>query len=153
MNAPEVQSHASCALPQLEEKKSLHPFLWFLVVVLVLGIAGYVAWEISGEFRGAVTNLKNKFIPVQAPARPVQQPEGSVSNDEVSLVIPSQAMENATKSAETNEIQYNTSASGAAQGPIQGQDSNKIDLYSLRLEKVRQLGRNRFCHLLLMLKP
>lgn len=126
------------ALPQLEEKKSHHPFLWFLVVVLVLGMAGYAAWEISGEFRGAVTNLKNKFIPVQAPARPVQQPEGSVSNDEVSLVIPSQAMENATKSAETNEIQYNTSASGVAQGPIQGQDSNKIDLYSLRLEKVRQ---------------
>lgn len=125
-------------LPHLEEKKTHHPFLWFLVVVLVLGITGYAAWEISGDFRGAVINLKNKFVPAQAPAKPVQQPEGSVSRDEVSPLIPSQPMENATKPAETKDIQYNMSASGAAQAPPQEQDSNNIDLHSLRLEKVRQ---------------
>ena len=126
------------ALPQLEEKKSHHPFLWFFIVVLVLGIAGYAAWEISGDFRGAVINLKNKFIPGQAPVKPVQQPEGSVSRDEASPVIPGQAMENATKPAESKEIQYNMSTSGDAQAPSQKQDSNNIDLHSLRLEKVRQ---------------
>lgn len=126
------------ALPQLEEKKSHHPFLWFFIVVLVLGIAGYAAWEISGDFRGAVINLKNKFIPGQAPVKPVQQPEGSVSRDEASPVIPGQAMENATKPAESKEIQYNMSTSGDAQDPSQKQDSNNIDLHSLRLEKVRQ---------------
>lgn len=125
-------------LPQREVKKSPRPFLCFIVVVLFLGIAGIVAWEFSGDFRGAVINLKNKFIPVQAPARPVQQAEGSVSKDEASPVILGQAMKNATKSAETKEIQYNMSASGAAQVPIQEKDSNKIDLHSLRLEKVRQ---------------
>ena len=126
------------ALPQLEEKKSHHPFLWFLVVVLVLGIAGYAAWELSGDFRGAVINLKNKFVPAPTPVKSVQQPEGSVSRDEASPVIPSQAMKNATKPAEMKEIQYNMSSSGAAQVPIQAQDSNKIDPHSLRLEKVRQ---------------
>ena len=126
------------ALPQLEEKKSHHPFLWFLIVVLVLGITGYAAWEISGDFRGAVINLKNKFVPAQAPAKPVQQPEGSVSRDEASPVIPGQAMENATKPAETKEIQYNMSTSGAAQASTQEQAPNNIDLHSLRLEKVRQ---------------
>lgn len=126
------------ALPQLEEKKSHHPFLWFFIVVLVLGIAGYAAWEISDDFRGAVINLKNKFIPGQAPVKPVQQPEGSVSRDEASPVIPGQAMENATKPAESKEIQYNMSTSGDAQAPSQKQDSNNIDLHSLRLEKVRQ---------------
>lgn len=126
------------ALPQLEEKKSHHPFLWFLIVVLVLGITGYAAWEISGDFRGAVINLKNKFVPAQAPAKPVQQPEGSVSRDEASPVIPGQAMENATKPAETKEIQYNMSTSGAALASTQEQAPNNIDLHSLRLEKVRQ---------------
>ena len=126
------------ALPQLEEKKSHHPFLWFFIVVLVLGIAGYAAWEISGDFRGAVINLKNKFIPGQAPVKPVQQPEGSVSRDEASPVIPGQALENATKPAESKEIQYNMSTNGDAQAPSQEQDSNNIDLHSLRLEKVRQ---------------
>lgn len=127
------------ALPQLEEKKSHHPFLWFFVVVLILGIAGYAAWEISGDFRGAVINLKNKFVPAQAPVKPVQQPEGNVSKDEASSpVIPCQAMENATKPAETKDIQYNMSTSGAAQPPTQKQAPNKIDLHSLRLEKVRQ---------------
>ena len=126
------------ALPQLEEKKSHHPLLWFLVVVLVLGIAGYAAWEISGDFRGAVINLKNNFIPSQAPVKPVQQPEGSVSKDEASSVLPGQAMENATRPAETTEIQYNMQTSGDVQAPSQGQDSNNIDLHSFRLEKVRQ---------------
>lgn len=126
------------ALPQLEEKKSHHPLLWFLVVVLVLGIAGYAAWEISGDFRGAVINLKNNFIPSQAPVKPVQQPEGSVSKDEASSVLPGQAMENATRPAETKEIQYNMQTSGDVQAPSQGQDSNNIDLHSFRLEKVRQ---------------
>lgn len=126
------------ALPQLEEKKSHHPFLWFLVVVLVLGIAGYAAWELSGDFRGAVINLKNKFVPSQAPVKPVQQPEGSVSKDEASSVLPGQAMENATRPAETKEIQYNMSTSGATPVPSQEQDSNNIDLHSFRLEKVRQ---------------
>lgn len=126
------------ALPQLEEKNPHHPFLWFFIVVLVLGIAGYAAWEISGDFRGAVINLKNKFIPSQAPVKPVQQPEGSVSRDEASPVIPGQAMENATKPAETKEIQYNMSTTGDAQAPSQEQDSNNIALHSLRLEKVRQ---------------
>ena len=126
------------ALPQLKEKKSHHPFLWFLVVVLVLGIAGYASWEISDDFRGAVINLKNKFIPGQAPVKPVQQPEGSVSKDEASSVLSGQAMENATKPAETKEIQYNTPTSGDAQVPTQEQTPNKIDLHSLRLEKVRQ---------------
>ena len=121
------------ALPQLEEKKSHHPFLWFLVVVLVLGIAGYAAWEISGDFRGTVTNLKNKFIPAPTPVKSVQQTEGSVSRDEASPVISGQAMENATKPAETN-----MSISGDAQVPTQEQNSNNIDLHSLRLEKVRQ---------------
>lgn len=125
-------------LPQLEEKKAHHPFLWFLVVVLVLGIAGYAAWEISGDFRGAVINLKNKFVPAQASVKSAQQAEGSVSRDEASPVIPGQAMENAIKPAETKEIQYNTPTSGDAQVPSQGQDSNNIALHSLRLEKVRQ---------------
>ena len=126
------------ALPQLEEKKSHHPFLWFFIVALVLGIAGYAAWEISGDFRGAVINLKNKFIPGQASVKPVQQPEGSVSRDEASPVIPGQAMENAIKPAETKEIQYNMSTRGATPVPSQEQDSNNIDPHSLRLEKVRQ---------------
>ena len=126
------------ALPQLEEKKSHHPFLWFFIVVLVLGIAGYAAWEISGDFRGAVINLKNKFIPGQAPVKPVQQPEGSVSRDEASPVIPGQAMENATKPAEAEEIQHKTATNEVAQVPTQLQDSDKIVLHSLRLEKVRQ---------------
>lgn len=126
------------ALPQLEEKKSHHPLLWFLVVVLVLGIAGYAAWEISGDFRGTVINLKNKFVPAKAPVKSVQQPEGSVSRDDPSLNIPGQGMENATKPAETKDIQYNISASGAAQAPTQEQDPNNITLHSLRLEKVRQ---------------
>lgn len=126
------------ALPQLEEKKAHHPFLWFLVVVLVLGIAGYAAWEISGDFRGVVINLKNKFVPAQAPVKSAQQPEGSVSRDEASPVIPGQAMENTTKPAETKEIQYNMSTSGADQAFSQEQDSNNIELHSLRLEKVRQ---------------
>lgn len=121
------------ALPQLEEKKSHHPFLWFLVVVLVLGIAGYAAWELSGDFRGAVINLKNKFVPAPTPVKSVQQPEGSVSRDESSLNNPGQGMENATKPAETN-----MSISGDAQVPTQEQNSNNIDLHSLRLEKVRQ---------------
>lgn len=126
------------ALPQLEEKKSHHPFLWFLVVVLVLGIAGYAAWELSGDFRGAVINLKNKFVPAPTPVKPVQQPEGSVSKDEASSVLPGQAMENATRPAETKEIQYNTPTSGDVQAPSQGQGSNNIALHSFRLEKVRQ---------------
>lgn len=121
------------ALPQLEEKKSHHPFLWFLVVVLVLGIAGYAAWELSGDFRGAVINLKNKFVPAPTPVKSVQQPEGSVSRDETSLNNPGQGMENAAKPAETN-----MSISGDAQVPTQEQNSNNIDLHSLRLEKVRQ---------------
>ncbi|MFR3975650.1 MAG: hypothetical protein ACLTZ2_06325 [Desulfovibrio sp.] len=121
------------ALPQLEEKKSHHPFLWFLVVVLVLGIAGYAAWELSGDFRGAVINLKNKFVPAPTPVKSVQQPEGSVSRDESSLNNPGQGMENAAKPAETN-----MSISGDAQVPTQEQNSNNIDLHSLRLEKVRQ---------------
>ena len=121
------------ALPQLEEKKSHHPFLWFLVVVLVLGIAGYAAWELSGDFRGAVINLKNKFGPAPTPVKSVQQPEGSVSRDESSLNNPGQGMENAAKPAETN-----MSISGDAQVPTQEQNSNNIDLHSLRLEKVRQ---------------
>lgn len=125
------------ALPQLEEKKNHHPFLWFLVIVLVLGIAGYAAWEISGDFRGAVINLKNNFIPAQAPVKPVQQPEGSVSRDESSPDIPGQAMENAAKPAETKEIQYNTSARVEPLAS-QKQNSNEVDLHSLRLEKVRQ---------------
>lgn len=125
-------------LPYLEEKKNHHPFLWFLVVVLVLGIAGYAAWEISSDFRGAVINLKNKFVPAQAPVKPVQQPEESVSRDESSPKIPGQAMENATKPVETKEIQYNMSTSGATPVPSQEQDSNNIDLHSFRLEKVRQ---------------
>lgn len=120
-------------LPQMEEKKSHHPFLWFLVVVLVLGIAGYAAWELSGDFRGAVINLKNKFVPAPTPVKSVQQPEGSVSRDESSLNNPGQGMENATKPAETN-----MSISGDAQVPTQEQNSNNIDLHSLRLEKVRQ---------------
>ena len=120
-------------LPQMEEKKAHHPFLWFLVVVLVLGIAGYAAWEISGDFRGAVINLKNKFVPAQASLKSAQQAEGSVSRDEASPVIPGQAMENATKPAETN-----MSISGEAQVPPQEQESNEVDLHSLRLEKVRQ---------------
>lgn len=127
------------ALPQLEEKKSLHPFLWFLVVVLVLGIAGYVAWEISGDFRGAVINLKNNFIPNQAPVKPVQQPEMGVSKNEASPVIPrQQTMENATRSAEPDEIQHKTATNEVVQVPPQEQESNKVDLHSLRLEKVRQ---------------
>lgn len=119
-------------LPQLEEKKAHHPFLWFLVVVLVLGITGYAAWEFSCDFRGAVTNLKNKFIPV-----PVQ-PEGSVNRDEASPVIPRQAMENATKPTETEDFQHKTATNEVAQVPSQEQESNKVDLHSLRLEKVRQ---------------
>lgn len=127
------------ALPQLEEKKSLHPFLWFLVVVLVLGIAGYVAWEISGDFRGAVINLKNNFIPNQAPVKPVQQPEMGVSKNGASPVIPrQQTMENATRSAEPEEIQHKTATNEVVQVPPQEQESNKVDLHSLRLEKVRQ---------------
>lgn len=126
------------ALPQLEEKKSHHPFLWFFIVVLVLGIAGYAAWEISGDFRGAVINLKNKFIPGQAPVKSAQQPEGSVSRDEDSPVISGQAMENATKPAEEEEIQHKTATNEVAQVPTQLQDSDKIVLHSLRLEKVRQ---------------
>lgn len=126
------------ALPQLEEKKSHHPLLWFLVVVFILGIAGYAAWEISGDFRGAVINLKNKFIPSQDPVKSVQQPEGSASRDEASPVIPSQAMENATKPAETEELQYKAAANEVAQVPSQEQESNEVDLHSLRLEKVRQ---------------
>lgn len=121
------------ALLQLEEKKSHHPFLWFLVVFLVLGIAGYAAWELSGDFRGAVINLKNKFVPAPTPVKSVQQPEGSVSRDESSLNNPGQGMENAAKPAETN-----MSISGDAQVPTQEQNSNNIDLHSLRLEKVRQ---------------
>ena len=105
---------------------------------MVLGIAGYAAWEISGDFRGAVINLKNNFIPSQAPVKPVQQPEGSVSKDEASSVLPGQAMENATRPAETKEIQYNMQTSGDVQALSQGQDSNNIDLHSFRLEKVRQ---------------
>ena len=97
-------------LPPLDEKKTHHPILWFLVVVLFLGIAGYAAWEISDDFRGAVINLKNKFIPAQDPVKSVQQPEGSVGRDEASPVIPSQAMENATKPAETKELQYKADA-------------------------------------------
>ncbi len=126
------------ALPQLEEKKSHHPFLWFLVVVLVLGIAGYAAWEISGDFRGVVINLKNKFIPAQAPAKSVQQPEGSDSRDEVSPVIPGQPMENATKPTETEELQHKTATNEVVQVHPQEQESNEVDLHSLRLEKVRQ---------------
>mgnify|MGYP000016078571 FL=1 len=126
------------ALPQLEEKKSHHPLLWFLVVVLVLGIAGYAAWEISGDFRGAVINLKNKFVPAPTPVKSVQQPEGIVSRDEASPVIPSQAIENATKPAEVEEIQHKTTTNEVAQVPTQLQDSDKIVLHSLRLEKVRQ---------------
>ncbi len=127
------------ALPQLEEKKSLHPFLWFLVVVLVLGIAGYVAWEISGDFRGAVINLKNNFIPNQAPVKPVQQPEMGVSKNGASPVIPrQQTMENATRSAEPEEIQHKTATNEVVQVPPQEQELNKVDLHSLRLEKVRQ---------------
>ena len=93
----------------------------------------YAAWEISGDFRGTVTNLKNKFIPAPTPVKSVQQTEGSVSRDEASPVISGQAMENATKPAETN-----MSISGDAQVPTQEQNSNNIDLHSLRLEKVRQ---------------
>lgn len=126
------------ALPQLEEKKSHHPLLWFLVVVLVLGIAGYAAWEISGDVRGTVINLKNKFVPAKAPLKPVQQPEGSVSRDEASPVIPGQALENATKPTEAREVQSNMLTSGTAQSSTQEQDSTQIDLHSLRLEKVRQ---------------
>lgn len=126
------------ALPQLEEKKAHHPFLWFLVVVLVLGIAGYAAWEISGDFRGAVINLKNKFIPVQASVKSAQQAEGSVSRDEASPVIPGQAMENATKPAETEEPQHKSATNEVAQISSQVQDSDKILPPSLRLEKVRQ---------------
>ena len=127
------------ALPQLEEKKSLHPFLWFLVVVLVLGIAGYVAWEISGDFRGAVINLKNNVIPNQAPVKPVQQPEMGVSKNGASPVIPrQQTMENATRSAEPEEIQHKTATNEVVQVPPQEQELNKVDLHSLRLEKVRQ---------------
>lgn len=126
------------ALPQLEEKKSHHPFLWFLVVVLVLGIAGYAAWELSGDFRGAVINLKNKFVPAPTPVKSVQQPEGSVSRDEASPVIPSQAMKNATKPAEMKEIQHKAATNEVVQVPPQEQESNKVDLHSLRLEKVRQ---------------
>lgn len=127
------------ALPQLEEKKSHHPFLWFLVVVLVLGIAGYAAWELSGDFRGAVINLKNKFVPAApTPVKSVQQPEGSVSRDEASPVIPSQAMKNATKPAEMKEIQHKAATNEVVQVPPQEQESNKVDLHSLRLEKVRQ---------------
>lgn len=126
------------ALPQLGEKKSHHPFLWFLVVVLVLGIAGYAAWEISGDFRGAVINLKNKFVPAPTPVKSVQQPEGIVSRDEASPVIPSQAIENATKPAETEASQHKTATNEVAQVSPQEQESNKVDLHSLRLEKVRQ---------------
>lgn len=126
------------ALPQLEEKKSHHPFLWFLVVVLVLGIAGYAAWEISGDFRVAVINLKNKFVPAPTPVKSVQQPEGIVSRDEASPVIPSQAIENATKPAETEASQHKTATNEVAQVSPQEQESNKVDLHSLRLEKVRQ---------------
>ena len=126
------------ALPQLEEKKSHYPFLWFLVVVLILGIAGYASWEISGDFRGAVINLKNKFVPAPTPVKSVQQPEGSVSRDKASPVIPGQAMENATKPEEAKEVQSNMLTSGTAQSSTQEQDSNQIDLHSLRLEKVRQ---------------
>ncbi len=125
-------------LPPLDEKKTHHPILWFLVVVLFLGIAGYAAWEISDDFRGAVINLKNKFIPAQDPVKSVQQPEGSVSRDEASPVIPSQAMENATKPAETKELQSKAAANEVAQVPSQEQESNEVDLHSLRLEKVRQ---------------
>ena len=121
------------ALPQLEEKKSHHPGVGCLVVVVVLGIAGYAAWELSGDFRGAVINLKNKFVPAPTPVKSVQQPEGSVSRDESSLNNPGQGMENAAKPAETN-----MSISGDAQVPTQEQNSNNIDLHSLRLEKVRQ---------------
>lgn len=125
-------------LPPLDEKKTHHSILWFLVVVLFLGIAGYAAWEISDDFRGAVINLKNKFIPAQDPVKSVQQPEGSVSRDEASPVIPSQAMENATKPAETKELQSKAAANEVAQVPSQEQESNEVDLHSLRLEKVRQ---------------
>ena len=125
-------------LPQLEEKKAHHPFLWFLVVVLVLGIAGYAAWEISGDFRGAVINLKNKFVPAQASVKSAQQHEGSVSRDEASPVIPGQAMENATKPAETEKFQHKSATNEVAQIPSQVQDSDKILPPSLRLEKVRQ---------------
>ena len=125
-------------LPPLDEKKTHHPILWFLVVVLFLGIAGYAAWEISDDVRGAVINLKNKFIPAQDPVKSVQQPEGSVSRDEASPVIPSQAMENATKPAETKELQSKAAANEVAQVPSQEQESNEVDLHSLRLEKVRQ---------------
>lgn len=125
-------------LPPLDEKKTHHSILWFLVVVLFLGIAGYAAWEISDDFRGAVINLKNKFIPAQDPVKSVQQPEGSVSRDEASPVIPSQAMENSTKPAETKELQSKAAANEVAQVPSQEQESNEVDLHSLRLEKVRQ---------------
>lgn len=126
-------------LPQLEEKKAHHPFLWFLVVVLVLGIAGYAAWEISGDFRGAVINLKNNFIPAQAPVKPVLQPEMGVRKDEASPVIPrQQIMENATRLAEPEEIQHSSATNEVAQVSSQVQDSDKILPSSLRLEKVRQ---------------
>lgn len=127
------------ALPQLEEKKAHYPFLWFLVVVLVLGIAGYAAWEISGDFRGAVINLKNKFVPAQAPVKSAQQPEMGVSKDEASPVIPrQQTMENATRPAEPEEVQHKMATNEVAQVPSQVQDSDKILPPSLRLEKVRQ---------------
>lgn len=129
------------ALPQLEEKKSHHPFLWFLIIALVLGIAGYAAWETSPDFRSAVFGLKNKFESEKATAKPGQQVEKSFLQSETSPAVSSQPMVNATKPDSAPEIKYRESASGQSSevkkdnGAAQPQAAGN-GLY--RLEKVRQ---------------
>ena len=129
------------ALPQLEEKKSHHPFLWFLVIVLALGIAGYAAWKTSTDFRSAVIGLKNKIVSEETPAKSGQQVEKSSLQSESSLAVSSQPMENATTPVPVQGAKYQECASVQ---PADVKKDNEVTLSQsvgnglYRLEKVRQ---------------
>ena len=129
------------ALPQLEEKKTHHPFLWFLVIVLVLGIAGYAAWETSTDFRSAIIGLKNRIVSEKTPAKSGQQVEKSSLQSEPSLAVPSQPMENATTPISVQGVKYQDRASVQPADVKKDNEvtpSQSVENGLYRLEKVRQ---------------
>lgn len=129
------------ALPQLEEKKHHHLFLWLLVIVLVLGIAGYAAWKTSSDFRSSVIGLKNKIESDTAQEKSGKQEEKSSPRSEPSLAIPNQPIGNATKPTPVQEIKYQESASGQSSDEKKGNEvaqSPTVENGLFRFEKVRQ---------------